>query len=108
MFSLFGSLGRLGGLILGFRVVILGTCGTKWDQVWEKSLPTRDLGVILFGAFFEALAAAASKKCKKAASGKNTRQGEAKSKKLCSFLEGRICDPYTPAQSKHIFSISSF
>ena len=36
LFSLFGSLGRLGGWVLGSRGVILGTCGPKWDQVWKK------------------------------------------------------------------------
>ena len=36
LFSLVGSLGRLGGWVLGSRGVILGTCGPKWDQVWKK------------------------------------------------------------------------
>ena len=37
LFSLFGSLGRLGGSVLGSRGVILGTCGPEWDQISKKA-----------------------------------------------------------------------
>ena len=72
-----------------------------------RNVPTRARSVTFFGGFFETLATAAPKKCEKSVPWEKHQKMRGTNCKKCSFLAGRTCDPYTPAQSKHSFSIYS-
>ena len=107
IFLLSGSLGRLGGSVLGPGPSFwkpVAPSGTSFGIKW----PTRGKSGTLCRGIFEASVAAAPKKCIKNGPWEKQQKMRSKIPTKYSFLEGRVCDPYTPAQSKCTFQISVF